>query len=156
METLAQYFLKPSGRAVDHSTVRFGSGAGPRLYRVCSIRKELRVTSVRPSSPIPPMDSVTQVEVTSTEHEVSRIYEDEFGITKCYAHLKFNTQYKLWFPKEEKRPLTVVVTHGNGEDLAVEIGETTLSFDGKTFPLKQSEDGEALDDLTEHLLLKES
>ena len=107
-------------------------------------------------TPLPPLDSVTRVEVTSTEHEVSRIYEDEFGITKCYAHLKFNTQYKLWFPKEEKRPLTVVVTHGNGEDLAVQIGETTLSFDGKTFPLKQGEEGEALDDLTEHLLLKES
>ena len=61
METLAQNFLKPSGSLSLHSTVRFGSGAGPRLYRVCSIRKEVLVTSDRPSSPIPPIDSVTQV-----------------------------------------------------------------------------------------------
>ena len=31
METLAQNFLKPSGSLSLHSTVRFGSGAGPRL-----------------------------------------------------------------------------------------------------------------------------
>jgi len=31
METWAQKRLKPSGRAVFQSTVRFGSGAGPRL-----------------------------------------------------------------------------------------------------------------------------
>ena len=61
METLAQKLLKASGRFPAHSTVRFGSGAGPRLYSVWSMRKELRVTRVRPSSPMPPMDSVTQV-----------------------------------------------------------------------------------------------
>jgi hypothetical protein len=31
IETWAQNRLKPSGSAGDHSTVRFGSGAGPRL-----------------------------------------------------------------------------------------------------------------------------
>ena len=31
IETCAQKRLKPSGSAGDHSTVRFGSGAGPRL-----------------------------------------------------------------------------------------------------------------------------
>jgi hypothetical protein len=31
METCAQYRLKPSGRRLLHSTVRFGSGAGPML-----------------------------------------------------------------------------------------------------------------------------
>ncbi len=61
IETLAQNSLKPRGRSADHSTVRFGSGAGPRLYRVCRKRNELLVTSVRPSSPMPPMLSVTQV-----------------------------------------------------------------------------------------------
>src|SRR5690625_7365855 len=61
IETWAQKFLKPSGSSFDHSTVRFGSGAGPRLYRVCKKRNEVRVTSGRPSSPMPPMDSVTQV-----------------------------------------------------------------------------------------------
>jgi hypothetical protein len=61
MDTRAQNFLKPSGSPSLHSTVRFGSGAGPRLYRVCSIRNEVRLTSGRPSSPMPPMVSVTQV-----------------------------------------------------------------------------------------------
>ena len=51
--------LKPSGRLGDQKTVRFGSGAGPRLYRVCSMRNALFVTSVRPSSPMPPTTSVT-------------------------------------------------------------------------------------------------
>ena len=49
METWAQNSLKPAGSAGDHSTVRFGSGAGPRLYRVCRNRNEVRVTSGRPS-----------------------------------------------------------------------------------------------------------
>ena len=35
METCAQNRLNPSGSAGDHSTVRFGSGAAPRLYSVC-------------------------------------------------------------------------------------------------------------------------
>jgi len=52
--------LKASGRFFDHSTVRLGSGAGPRLVSVCSMRKLDRVTSVRPSSAMPPMHSVAQ------------------------------------------------------------------------------------------------
>ena len=105
-------------------------------------------------TPLPSLDSVTRVEVSSTEGEVSRTYEDESGITKCYAHLNFNTQYKLWLPKEEERPLTVVIAHGNGAEFTLQIGEMTLSFNGKTFPLKQGEPGECLNTLTEHLLLK--
>ena len=106
-------------------------------------------------TPLPPLDSVTKVEVISDEYGESRVYEDEFGITKCYAHLNFNTQYKFWFPKDDERPLTVVVTYANGKEFSVQIGEKTLSFGGKTFPLKQDEDGESLDTLTEHLLLKD-
>ena len=41
--------------------VRLGSGAGPRLNSVCRNRKLVFVTRDRPSSPMPPMDSVTQV-----------------------------------------------------------------------------------------------
>ena len=36
METCAQNFLNGSGSFSDHNTVRFGSGAGPKLYKVCS------------------------------------------------------------------------------------------------------------------------
>jgi len=104
--------------------------------------------------PKPPLDTVAQVEVISSEHGKSRVYEDELGITKCYAHLNFNTQYKLWFTNEEERPLTILVTPKSGEVFTVQIGETTLSFNGKTFPLKQSEVGDSLNTLTEHLLLK--
>ena len=60
MEVFAQNFLKFNGSLVDHSTVRFGSGAGPRLVRVCRKRKDILVTMWRPSMPTPPMDSVTQ------------------------------------------------------------------------------------------------
>ena len=105
-------------------------------------------------TPLPPLESVARVEVTSAEHEVSQTYEDEFGIIKCYGLMKFNTSYKLWFPDEEGRPLTVVVTNGNGEEFSLQIGEKTISFEGKTFPLKQGEDGESLDILTRKLLLE--
>ena len=105
-------------------------------------------------TPLPPLESVARVEVTSAEHEVSQTYEDEFGIIKCYAHLNFNTQYKLWFPEDEERPLTIIVTPKIGEEFTVHLGEKTISFDGKTFPLKQGEDGESLDILTRKLLLE--
>ncbi len=61
IETLLQNFLKFSGNDTDQSTVRFGSGAGPRLYKVCNILKLLFVTRVLPSRPIPPIASVTHV-----------------------------------------------------------------------------------------------
>src|SRR5690606_7012267 len=61
IDILAAYFLKASGSLVDHSTVKFGSGAGPKLSNVFKKRKEFFVTSVRPSNAIPPIDSVTQV-----------------------------------------------------------------------------------------------
>ena len=57
----SRVFLKFSGKRSDHRTVRFGSGAGPKLIRVCKKRKDIFVTMWRPSLHIPPMDSVTQV-----------------------------------------------------------------------------------------------
>src|SRR5262249_18736048 len=59
--TFVTKLRNPSGRRGENQIVRFGSGAGPRLYSVCRKRKLVRVTSVRPSSPMPPIDSVTQV-----------------------------------------------------------------------------------------------
>ncbi len=61
IDTWAEKSLKPCGSCADQKTVRFGSGAGPRLYSVCKKRNEVLVTRVRPSSPMPPMASVTQV-----------------------------------------------------------------------------------------------
>ena len=57
----AQNFLKSAGRRLLQSTVKFGSGAGPKLVSVCNILNEVRVTNVLPSTPIPPILSVTQV-----------------------------------------------------------------------------------------------
>ncbi|CAC6893428.1 Uncharacterised protein [Staphylococcus aureus] len=57
----AQYVLKLSGKRTDHNTVKFGSGAGPKLSNECKKRNEFFVTSGRPSIPTPPIDSVTQV-----------------------------------------------------------------------------------------------
>ena len=105
-------------------------------------------------APLPPLESVTQVEVISAEYDDSKTYTDEFDITVCYAHLNFNSQYKLWFPNDEERPLTIRITSGTGNVFELLLGETTLSFNGKTFPLKQEEPGECLDSLTKHLLLK--
>ena len=61
MESSAQNFLNFSGSPTDQSTVRLGSGAGPRLLSVCKILNEDFVTSVLPSTPVPPIDSVTHV-----------------------------------------------------------------------------------------------
>ncbi len=61
MDVLAQNILNFSGSLVDHSTVKLGSGAVPRLFRVCRNRKDIFVTMCLPSIPTPPMDSVTQV-----------------------------------------------------------------------------------------------
>ena len=58
IESFAQNFLNPSGREGDQSTVKFGSGAGPRFCNVCRTRNAVLDTSVRPSVPIPPIDSV--------------------------------------------------------------------------------------------------
>ncbi len=48
------------GDASSQKMVMFGSGAGPRLRRVWSRRKEVLVTRVRPSSPKPASDQVAQ------------------------------------------------------------------------------------------------
>src|SRR5690625_133877 len=61
IDIFAQYFLKFVGNSVDHKTVKFGSGAGPKLSNVCKKRYEFLVTSGRPSSAIPAIASVTQV-----------------------------------------------------------------------------------------------
>src|SRR6185503_15537206 len=61
MATFAENLRKLSGRRGEYQMVRLGSGAGPRLYKVWRKRKLLLVTSGRPSSPIPAIDSVTQV-----------------------------------------------------------------------------------------------
>ena len=53
--------LYTSGNLVDHKTVKFGSGDGPKVYNVLSTLNEFLVTKVLPSNPIPPIDSVTQV-----------------------------------------------------------------------------------------------
>lgn len=58
MEYLAQNSLKFFGKFLDHNTVKLGSGAGPILAKVWSIRNDVLVTNVRPSIPIPPIDSV--------------------------------------------------------------------------------------------------
>ena len=60
IEIFAQYFFQACGSLSDQSTVRFGSGAGPRFSRVWSILKQVLVTRVRPSMPIPPSEAVTQ------------------------------------------------------------------------------------------------
>ena len=60
-EICAAKSLKPCGSRADHSTVMFGSGAGPRLFSVCSSRNDVLLTSVRPSLPMPPIASVTHV-----------------------------------------------------------------------------------------------
>jgi len=61
MATFAAKLRKPSGKRGEYQIVRFGSGAGPRLKRVCRKRKLVLLTNGRPSSPMPPIDSVTHV-----------------------------------------------------------------------------------------------
>ena len=53
--------MNHSGNWSDQRTVRFGSGDGPRLYKVCKNLNEVLVTFTLPSENIPPIDSVTQV-----------------------------------------------------------------------------------------------
>ena len=61
MDTLVANFLNSTGNLLDHRIVKFGSGAGPMVYRVFKILKLFFVTKVLPSLPIPPITSVTQV-----------------------------------------------------------------------------------------------
>ena len=61
IDIFAQYSLNPCGNLVDHNTVKFGSGAGPKLSNVCNTRNEFLVTNGNPSVDIPAIDSVTQV-----------------------------------------------------------------------------------------------
>ena len=59
-EIFAAYFLKPSGRAGEYSTVRLGSGDGPMFSSVWRKRKSVFVTIDRPSIPKPATSSVAQ------------------------------------------------------------------------------------------------
>src|SRR5690625_5737301 len=61
IDIFAQNFLKLLGNFSDQRTVKFGSGAGPRLSNVCRNRNEFFVTSGVPSLAIPPMHSVPHV-----------------------------------------------------------------------------------------------
>ena len=61
MDILAQYFLKLTGSVSAHKTVIFGSGAGPKLVKLCKYLKEFLVTSGFPLLETPPIASVTQV-----------------------------------------------------------------------------------------------
>jgi hypothetical protein len=61
MPTLAQNFLKLLGNNGAYKTVIFGSGDGPKLYKVCKKRYAVFVTLERPSFNIPPIASVIQV-----------------------------------------------------------------------------------------------
>ena len=61
MDTFAQNALKGSGNCFDQRTVKFGSGAGPRLYNVFKKRYVFLVTSVFPFYIIPPRDSVIHI-----------------------------------------------------------------------------------------------
>ena len=60
MEIAAQKSLYPWGRAGSQKMVMFGSGAGPKLRRVCSRRKDVLVTWARPSREKPASDQVAQ------------------------------------------------------------------------------------------------
>jgi hypothetical protein len=61
MDTFAQKFLNHSGKEDDQRTVKFGSGEGPRLYKVCKNLNEVLVTFVLPSDNCPPITSVIHV-----------------------------------------------------------------------------------------------
>ena len=95
----AQYRLNPSGRSLLHSTVRLGSGAVPRLVRVWSIRKEFFVTRVRPSTPMPPMDSVTQV----GSPPKSSLYS---GVRRWRTSRSLMTNWSIssWAPRSSSTP----------------------------------------------------
>ena len=84
-ETLAVKRFQFSGRWALHSTVRLGSGAGPRLYRVLSMRKQDLVTRGRPSSPMPPTLSV--IHMGSPPN--SSLYS---GVRRCRAIRSFKTK----------------------------------------------------------------
>ena len=81
-------FLKPSGNLVDHSTVRFGSGAGPKFCNVCSTLNEFFVTNVLPSIPIPPILSVTHTGSPLN----SALYS---GVLKNLTNLNFITNESI-------------------------------------------------------------
>ncbi len=59
-DIFAAYFLMPSGRAGEYSTVRLGSGDGPMFSSVWRKRKSVFVTIDRPSIPKPATSSVAQ------------------------------------------------------------------------------------------------
>ena len=80
--------MNPSGNLVLHNTVKFGSGDGPILYNVWITRYEFLVTSVLPSIPIPPIDSVT--------HTGSPLNNASYsGVLKNLTSLNFITKWSI-------------------------------------------------------------
>ena len=82
------YLLNPSGNLVDHRTVKFGSGAGPKFSNVCKILNEFLVTNVLPSIPIPPILSVTQTGSPLNNSLYS-------GVLKNLTNLNFITKWSI-------------------------------------------------------------
>ena len=88
IDILLVNFLNPSGNCVDHSTVKFGSGAGPKFCNVCNTLNEFLVTNVLPSNPIPPILSVTH-----TGSPLNRALYS--GVLKNLTNLNFITNESM-------------------------------------------------------------
>ena len=81
---IEQKSLKARGKLSDHKTVMFGSGDVSILIKVCKNLNEVFVTKVLPSTPIPPIDSVTQVGSPANNSSYS-------GVRKCLTILSLMT-----------------------------------------------------------------
>ncbi|MNI59373.1 hypothetical protein D3C73_1145320 [compost metagenome] len=80
--------MNPSGNLSDHNTVIFGSGADPKLVKVCRYLKEFLVTNVLQLTPIPPNDSVTQVGSPANKSLYS-------GVLKCLTNLNLIINWSI-------------------------------------------------------------
>ena len=78
-----------------------GSGAGPRLVSVCKNRKDILVTRCRPSTPMPPMASVTQV----GSPPKSSLYS---GVRRWRTRRSLMTNWSMssWAPCSSSTPLS--------------------------------------------------
>jgi len=113
--TLAQNFLKCSGRLALHSTVRLGSGAGPRLYRVLSMRKAVLVTMGLPASSWPARTQVTQVGSPANRSLYS-------GVRSCLQSGGSKSRFSKHGLFQNRTALTLAVQHsllGDWQSMAV-------------------------------------